>query len=214
MGMDVFHYKVIKVLTPDEVNNYYKNDPYNEAIVQLSVNERLLSWMKINDISPSQVVEVTEVDWEEWFIQNPEYKDYECIAWDLSPEVEPKWLELESPDGKTVLLGSGFLYKQVPYLFIRKEEVGYMRKPFRHSETPAKIENGSLVLNVTNFSDKGIDALDELEKIDPEQMEQANVFVFDYANLKALQENAYDSREFYRLLMEDWEKDHFVLFNW
>lgn len=214
MGMDVFHYKITKVLNQEEVNHYYQNDPYNESIVQLDVNDRLLNWMKLNGIAASAIVEVTELDWEAWHMQNPQYKDHEFISWELSPEVENKWLHLENTAGQTVLLDSGFCYQQVPYLFVEKIEIGYMRKPFRHSETPSKIANGALVLSVTNFSDKGKEGFAKLQQIDAKQTQEANVFIFKYEDLDSLKEFSYCENDFERSLMQDWEKDHFVLFNW
>jgi hypothetical protein len=214
MGMDVFRFEVIRALTNAEAQAHLKSEEYNEDIQSLDMSPRLAEWMVKNNIGPEFIFKSQDYDWEAWFEKNPQYKDWHFADYDLHEESNPRWLQLESPDGKTVLIDDGFIMKNTEYLFVETKEIGYMRKPFRHSETPNRVEGDTLVLTVTNFSDKGKDGYEQLKKIDPKQTEEANVEIFNLEQVESLKSYTCDEEYFEQMFMKDWKPNHYVLFNW
>jgi len=215
MGMDVSRFKIVKVLPNQEALKYIKEGDYpDNKVRELEINDRITAWMKQNNVGQEFVVTYEDYDWEAWFEKNPEYKEYSFGNYDLSDEAQSKWVELISPEGKTTLIDSGFIMKDVQKIVLEVKEIGYMRKPFRHSETPSRVEGDTIVLSVTNFSDEGEKGFDELQKIDAKQTEECNVFIFDVAQLENIKDYSYSSADFEKAFMDNWKADHFVQFNW
>lgn len=214
MGMDVFRYQVVRALAPKEALLFIQGQEYNENIRELEINERVLAWMEKNNIGKEFITTIQDYDWKAWFEKNPEYKDYNFGNYSLSHDEDHKWFEMLDPEGKTVLFNDGFVYKDRQILTLETKQIGYMRKPFRHSETPNRVEGDTLVISVTNFSDEGEKGFDELKKIDEKQTEDANLFIFDVSQLDGIKKYSYSAEEFEKAFIKDWETNHFVQFNW
>jgi hypothetical protein len=214
MGMDVFRYQVIRTLAPKEALLFIQGQEYNENIRELAINERVLAWMEKNNIGKEFITTIQDYDWKAWFEQNPQYKDYNFGNYSLSHDENQKWFEMLDQEGKTVLFNDGFVYKDRQILTLETKQIGYMRKPFRHSETPNRVEGDTLVISVTNFSDEGEKGFDELKKIDEKQTEDANVFIFDVSQLDGIKKYSYSAEEFDEAFIKDWKPNHFVQFNW
>ncbi len=215
MGMDVSRFKIVKVLPAQEALKYIKEGDYpDNKVREIEVNERVIAWMKQNNIGQEFVVIYEDYDWETWFAQHPEYKDHSFGDYDLSDEAQSKWVEVVSPEGKTTLIDSGFIMKDVQKIVLEVKEIGYMRKPFRHSETPSRVEGDTLILSVTNFSDEGEKGFDELKKIDAKQTDECNVFIFDVSQLENIKDYSYSSQDFEKAFIDNWKNEHFVQFNW
>jgi hypothetical protein len=194
---------------------YIKEGDYpDNKVRELEVNDRVAVWMKQNNIGQEFVVTYEDYDWEAWFEKNPQYQGYTFGDYDLSDEAQAKWIEVVSPEDKTTLIDSGFIMKDVQKIVLEVKEIGYMRKPFRHSETPSRVEGDTLILSVTNFSDEGEKGFDELKKIDAKQTEECNVFIFDVSQLDNIKDYSYSSQEFEKAFIDNWKNEHFVQFNW
>jgi hypothetical protein len=214
MGMDVMRHAVIKALPPKEALLYIQGQEYNENILELELNERVLAWMEQNNIGQEFINTIQDYDWKAWFEKNPQYKDYNFGNYDLNHNTSHKWFEMLDPEGKTVLFDDGFIYMDRKILTLETKQVGYMRKPFRHSETPSRVEGNTLILSVTNFSDEGEKGFDELKKIDEKQTEEANVFIFDVNQLDRIKKYSYSPEDFESAFIKDWKPNQFVQFNW
>lgn len=214
MGMDVSRYEVIKALDPKQALLFIQGQEYNEKIRELEVDERVLAWMEKTNIGKEFITTIQDYDWKAWFEKNPQYKDYNFGNYELSDNASKKWFEMLDSEGKTVLFDDGFIYMDRQILTVETKEIGYMRKPFRHSETPSRVEGDTVILTVINFSDEGEKGFDELKKIDAKQTEEANVFVFDVNQLDVIKKYTYSEEEFENSFMKDWKPNHFVQFNW
>jgi hypothetical protein len=214
MGMDVMRYEVIRALAPKEALLFIQGQEYNENIRELEINDRVLAWMDKNNIGQEFITTIQDYDWKTWFEQNPQYKDYNFGNYSLGHDENQKWFEMLDPDGKTVLFNDGFIYKDRQILTLETKQIGYMRKPFRHSETPTRVEGDTVVISVTNFSDEGEKGFDELMKIDEKQTEDANVFVFDVSQLDGIKKYSCSAEDFQEAFTKDWKTNHFVQFNW
>lgn len=214
MGMDVFRFEVVNMLSSVEIEKYLHGEDDNSEISRLEVNPRTLAWMEQNQIGLEAIHKIKELDWKTWFEKNPQYKNYSFLEWDFSEDTSKNWVQLETPEGKTILIDDGFIYQEVGYVFFKEKEIGYMRKPFRHSETPSRMEGCKLILNVTNFSDEGENALEELKRIDSQQAEDCNVLVFNPEQLDKIKNCSFDPQQFKESFMDNWKTSHYVLFNW
>ena len=100
-----------------------------------------------------------------------EYEDYDKF----SKIMETKIVSIErdiskyTEKGKDIEIKYGTLYlmKDVPmqeefYIKCNRDEVGYMRKPFRHYSTPTKSENGTTTLYIDNTTGAKKEDLDTL----------------------------------------------------
>ncbi len=219
MGMDVMRYSVVRTISVEEFNPIFSEDGYCDLMDnfhKIKVDERTKNWLNKVELNTDHIRFEKEFDWETWIENHPEYENHKYIDYVIHGD-DPHWIHLESPDGESILLdktNAVFPYRDNVFIFVEAKEIGYMRKPFRHSDAPVIQQGDAIVLTVTNFSDKGRDGFGELKKIDPVQTEEANVYVFDKSQLQKLKQYSYDPKYFKEAFMDNWEYNHYVLFNW
>lgn len=210
MGFDAHRYEVTGTVSLEELPSL--NDIDNLSNVGLKIlTPTLERWLMANGLGVEHRRERTILDIDAWSKTYPEYANYEWREWDLSAEVP--WASLVSPDGKEILLSEGFQFMQEPVIVLRELEIGYMRKPFRHSEQPSRQEGDTIVITVTNFSDKGSQAFDLLRTYDPEGSEDACVDIFDADFIKKLASYSYDPKRFRKEMLPHSNREY-VNFNW
>ena len=216
MGMDVMRYEVARTINKEEVPELTEDIRYglsekNYQIIE--VDTRTEAWLKEAGFSLDDIRIEKEFDWDTWVESNPQYKEYTWVEYSFDDN-EKHWAQLESSNGEIVLLDDGFVFKDVKLMLVEQKQMGYMRKPFRHSDTPTRVEGDTVVLTVTNFSDEGMNGFEELKKIDAQQTEDANVYVFKEDHLRNLKKFSYDPKYFSEAFIEDFKKNQYVLFNW
>lgn len=226
MGMDVMHYRIKRELNQEEFSPIFNGqffDYYNLNILTVELDQRMKSWY-LHNYPAQHIRKYKEFDWHDWLIKFPQYdptsEHYQ--QWELENSqlfgLEDDWIHFVRTTEiglESEILKAEFIYKEKEVVFFEVKEVGYMRKPFRHTETPTKIENESIIITVTNFSGKGNNAYQVLQKISPEQTNNGNVFIFNIEELKELQSFSDDSEIFNKMLINDFDKQKdIVLFNW
>lgn len=216
MGMDVSHYMVKRVVPESEIKMQISEDGWIElpdGFHKIDVNSRTIDWMNKNSFDEKDIQVIQEFDWEKWEKENPQYENYEFYDYCVHGNHE-HWIQLTSPEGESILLNEGFPYKNVSYIVVESREIGYMRKPFRHYDEASYKEGDAIVITVTNFSEKGLDGYSELKKMDEEQTEKGNVYLFDKNQVRALQKYSYDEKVYQSNFIEDWTDKSYINFNW
>lgn len=226
MGMDVMHYRIKRELTQEEFSPIFNGqffDYYDSHILTVELDTRMKSWY-LQNYSAQHIRTYKEFDWHNWLIKFPQYdstsEHYQ--QWELENSqlfgLETDWIHFvrDTESGlESEILKAEFIYQEKEVVFFEVKEIGYMRKPFRHEDSPAKFENDAVIISVTNFSGKGNNAYEVLKKISPEQTDNGNVFVFNIDELKELQKFAEDHQFFNKMLINDFDtQKDIVLFNW
>ncbi len=217
MGMDVIHYEVKRVVPISEIKielNEYGRVDLPEGYSALRLNDRILDWLGEVNLGVKEIHELKEFDWESWLKDNPQYKDFEYYDYQLHKETESHWIQLVNNEGETILLTEGFKYKKVELVVVEEKEIGYMRKPFQHTEVPNGMEGENLVINVTNFSDEGLNGFKVLNEIDSKQAEEGDVLIFNKNQLKNLKKYSCDQENFNSSFIKNWKHKSYVRFNW
>ncbi len=217
MGMDVIHYEVKRVVPTSEMKielNEYGRVDLPKGYNALRVDERIINWLNEVNLDSKEIHEFKEFDWEGWLKDNPQYDSFEYYDYQLHKENEDHWIQLVSNEGKTILLTEGFKYKKVEFIVVEEKEIGYMRKPFRHSEEPNQVNDETLVINITNFSDEGLNGFKILNDIDSKQAEEGDVLVFNKNQLKNLKKYSCDQDFFNNSFIKNWKPKNYVRFNW
>lgn len=226
MGMDVFHYRIEKLLNKEEFNPEYNGEFFDycdEKIITIILDKRMKDWFLQSGLSLDFIRNYKEFDWNLWLKRFPQYnpKSTQYKGWifeDYRLRGDKKdWMHIvkeTDSSTETEIIKAGFNYIEKEVIFLKVEEIGYMRKPFRHSDIPTRSEGNNLVITVTNFSDKGLVAQEIMKKVSEEQTDSGNLFVFEKEVLNQLAECSYEPKFFNEIFIQNFKSKDLVLFNW
>lgn len=227
MGMDVFHYKIESILGKNEVSPIYNGEYFdceNQNILTIVLDQRMKNWLSKTDLDQECIRTFKEFDWKKWLDKFPQYNPksshYDGWVFEDYRLVGDKndWMHLTKEtesQTETEILKAGFTYIEKEVIFLNVKEVGYMRKPFRHSQTPIRSEGDSIIITVDNFSEYGWGAQEYMRKISTEQTDNANLFVFEKLHLNELINYTNDKKMFSQMFIENFhEENSLILFNW
>lgn len=216
MGMDMYHFRVKDIIDVNKLTLEAKEELlYNNKVGSLVITPRVTDWMKQAGFSVDYAVNEPILDETATIPDN--LKDWEITNWDLThTAMSDNWIELTHPvtEELVTLKGEQLIFKDQPTIYFHRQEVGYMRKPFRHSETPTIQEGDTMVFSVTNFSDNGLGAMTVMREYDNEQAESGNVEMFSVQDVQKLAEFSYSVEDFSNNFIKEWQPQDYVLINW
>lgn len=224
MGMDVQHYLVNYIISEDKIPTTFQNPHEYGADEKISIeqnnkmflwNSSISQWLTslYPDIQPRQTA---APDWE-LYLDTLGYnlEDWEVTAIsDRFPDTQP-FIEITNiQTNETKLLSDNIPMINYEFVFVNIKELGYMRKPFQHSDTEPYVENDTLVFTVTNFSDQGKKALELLKKIDPVGAENCCVYLFDINQVFEFTEFSNAPNVWKENFYNNFEKNSFIYLSW
>lgn len=207
----------------------------------MEVTPRVKAWLDKQNVSQECYIVEQDYDDEETRKNNPHIDGFTVNNWDLSKSKEENWIEfiyipetmkeLEltiSTNGEIVqdnivveektqihtICAEQIYYKQVTYVYYTEEEIGYMRKPFRHEETPSRVEGNCVILTVTNFSGKGKNAYEVMRSYDSKQVESSYVIMFEKKDILSLKEFCYYLDNYQKQFLDNLEDNEYLSMDW
>ncbi len=211
MGFDAHRYEVTKTVSIKELPNLEEIEMHSNLAIKV-LTPKMERWLLANGLGLEHRRERDVFNVERWLEQYPQYKHWEWVTWDLSGE--QRWATLQNEQGEQVTVNEGFEFEKEPIVVIQEYEIGYMRKPFRHSErAPITEEEGTITITVTNFSDKGAKAFEMLRAYDPLGVEDANLDIMEASFIRKLAPKSYDPKQFRQQMLPQSDREY-VNFNW
>lgn len=209
MGMDAYHYKLISPTFEEHDSN-----------IRIMLNKRMMAWYESKGYDVKYIREEKHFDLHNWIKLNKKYNeqdDFSIINSYINSDMEIEWFILKINDIEHLInKDDTFTYIVEKVVYFKAIEIGYLRKPFRHSEIPDTYDEktDTLTINVTNFSDDGLKALELIKNIDAEQEKDNYIFIIDRNNLLKLSNFTNSKKTFKRNFINNYNKDSLIYMSW
>lgn len=239
MGMDMYRFQLKKFYTEQEIKALSEKEA--NIIAQMEVTPKVKAWLDKQGVSKQYIILEEDYDEVETIKHNPHLHGCTPNNWNLSKTKDENWIEFiyipeimqelkyEVDENRSIIdanepttqatqihtiCAEQIHYKMTPYIYYMAKEVGYMRKPFRHEETPSRVEGDSVVITVTNFSGKGKEAYTAMKEYDAKQVEQSNVVIFTKEAILSLKEFCYAPENYQEQFLNNLQDNEFVSIDW